>query len=203
MRVSSYSGFGGISYQYNKASQLTTATMSGSEPYTQSFSYDPAGRLSGVTTPDISAPSQYITTTTNPYNGLPSGFHLKPFDASLTYDEFGNMTGRSSQYWSGFSASGNPNQTFATTYENGRAKKDGVAVAPLPTGRTRPGHITIPAKSSMMAGLRSNMMSRGNSPERKILLIRMPGPITRTMAMDAKLSLSKNWPMFIIPAAMK
>ena len=42
MRVSSYSGFGGISYQYNNASQLTTATMSGSEPYTQSFSYDPA-----------------------------------------------------------------------------------------------------------------------------------------------------------------
>lgn len=127
MRVSSYSGFGGISYQYDNASQLTTATMSGSEPYTQSFNYDPAGRLTGVTTPDIPAPSQYVTTGTNPPNGLPSGFNIKPFNASVGYDEFGNMTSRSSQYWSGFTASGNPSQTFATTYENGRAKKDGVA----------------------------------------------------------------------------
>ena len=127
MRVTSVNGYFAVNYQYDLSSKLTYAEQLGNEPYHQSFTYDHAGRLTGATTPEINAPSQYILTQSNPPNGLPPGFKIRPFNATFSYDEFGNLTGRDNHYWHDSTVSTQPHQTFQTTYENGRAKKDNVA----------------------------------------------------------------------------
>ncbi len=126
MRVSSSTSIFPTTYQYDLSSRLTSSQPSGANPYTQTFSYDGIGRSTGVSTPEMSVPSQYVQTQTNPPNGLPSGLKIRPFTASITFDEFGNMTGRDGAYWNDFSSGGFAHQTFETTYENGRAKKDGI-----------------------------------------------------------------------------
>jgi hypothetical protein len=82
--------------------------------------------LTSVTTPEINAPSQYIWTQGSPPNGLPPGYKIRPFTASISYDEFGNLTGRDNVYWHDSTVNTNSHQSFQTTYENGRAKQDNV-----------------------------------------------------------------------------
>ncbi len=126
MRVTNFNGYFAVNYQYDLSSKLTYAEQLGSEPYHQGFTYDHAGRLTGATTPEINAPSQYIWTQGSPPNGLPPGYKIRPFNATISYDEFGNLTGRDNHYWHDSTVSTQPHQTFQTTYENGRAKKDNV-----------------------------------------------------------------------------
>ncbi|MGE0104346.1 MAG: hypothetical protein AB7H86_19445 [Blastocatellales bacterium] len=102
---------------------LTTGT-----PYHQSFSYDHAGRLTGVSTPQITVPSQYACTVCSPPNGLPPVYATAPFTTNVSYDEFDNVTSSQGNYWHDIqpNLAASP-QSFNTTYINGRAKKDGTA----------------------------------------------------------------------------
>ncbi len=119
--------FGSTSYGYDLSSKLTSAQMNSGAPYHQAFSYDHAGRLTGVSTPEIDAPSQFIWTQSSPPNGLYPGFKVRPFVESISYDEFGNVTERNNKYWFDWQATGHQEQNFQTTYLNNRAHKDNVA----------------------------------------------------------------------------
>lgn len=120
-----------INYQYNRAGDMTYADMTTLSPYHQTFGYDHVGRLTSISTPEISAPTEYICTTCSVppgFNGLPPNTKVRPFTTSIGYDEFDNVTNTNSNYWHDIA----PNlaaspQVFTTTYVNGRAKKDGVA----------------------------------------------------------------------------
>ncbi len=122
---------GAITYQYNKANDLIFADMTTLSPYDQTFSYDHVGRLTGVSTPEITVPNEHVCTscTVPPgFNGLPPNTKVRPFTTSVSYDEFDNATNTASSYWHDITPNLNPTpQSFQTTYVNGRAKKDGVA----------------------------------------------------------------------------
>ena len=126
MRLTSW-GSGAVSYQYNQASDMTHAQMNSGSPYHQTFSYDHAGRVTGVSTPEITVPSQYVCTVCSPPNGLPPGYKLRPFTTSPIYDEFDNVVGSNSNYWHDYTPglAASP-QMFQTTYVNNRAMKDNV-----------------------------------------------------------------------------
>jgi YD repeat-containing protein len=126
--TSAYQSTGTINYQYNKANDLTYAEMTTGSPYHQTYGYDHVGRLTSVSTPEITVPSQYVQTQSNPPNGLPPTYKVRPFTTSVTYDEFDNATSSGGDYWHDITWNLNATpQSFTTTYVNGRAKKDGVA----------------------------------------------------------------------------
>ncbi|MEK7834010.1 MAG: hypothetical protein AAB401_23175, partial [Acidobacteriota bacterium] len=128
LRLTSTYQSGTINYQYNKANDLTYADMTTSSPYHQTYGYDHVGRLTSVSTPEITVPSQYVQTQSYPPNGLPPNYKVRPFTTNATYDEFDNATTTGGNYWHDITANLNPvPQSFNTTYVNGRAKKDGVA----------------------------------------------------------------------------
>jgi hypothetical protein len=84
--------------------------------------------LTSVSTPEINVPSQYVLTQSNPPNGLPPNYKVRPFTTNITYDEFDNATSSGGNYWHDITWNLNATpQSFTTTYVNGRAKKDGVA----------------------------------------------------------------------------
>ncbi len=128
MRLTSTYQSGTINYQYNKANDLTYAEMATGSPYHQTYGYDHIGRLTSVSTPEITVPSQYVLTQSNPPNGLPPNYKVRPFTTNVTYDEFDNATSSGGNYWHDITWNLNATpQSFTTTYVNGRAKKDGVA----------------------------------------------------------------------------
>jgi len=117
-----------ITYQYNNASDMIFADMTSLSSYSQSFNYDHVGRLTGVSTPEITVPNQYVLTQSSPPNGLPPNYKVRPFTTSVSYDEFDNVTSSGSNYWHDITPNLNASpQSFNTIYVNNRAKKDGVA----------------------------------------------------------------------------
>lgn len=119
---------GSIIYQYNKANDMIFADMTTAPLYDQSFGYDHVGRLTSVSTPEIDVPSEYVLTQSNPPNGLPPNYKVRPFTVSVSYDEFGNARNSGGNYWHDIAPNLNSRpQSFDTTYVNGRAKKDDIA----------------------------------------------------------------------------
>ena len=121
---------GNITYSYNAASDMTLAQMSIVRnsvviPYDQTFGYDHVGRLTGVSTPEISAPTEFTT----PLPAWPATSKVRPFTTGMTYDEFGNVTGSGGTYWHDTTPGTTVQvaKSFYTTVVNGRAKKDGTA----------------------------------------------------------------------------